>query len=154
MPRPNAVCYLVRHADAGARGVVDDVQRTLSKKGRTQAKRIATYLQDSRVAAIVSSPYARCVETVRPLGRALGVPVDLDDGLGEGSGPGPTIARIEALTAATVLCSHGDVIGEVMALLERRGIDLDDGRLAKASTWEITVSRGAVIGARYVAPPR
>ena len=153
MPRPDAICYLVRHADAGARGVVDDAQRALSKKGRAQSERIATYLQDAAIAEIVSSPYTRCVETVTPLSMTIGIGIALDDSLGEGAGPGPAIERIEAISTPTVMCSHGDVIGEVMALLARRGIDLDSDRLAKASTWELTVAGGAITGAHYVPPP-
>lgn len=154
MPRRNTTCYLVRHADAGARGVVDDAQRALSKKGRGQADRIATSLESAAIATIVSSPYLRCVETVGPLSKTIGVTIELDDMLGEGAGPKLAIARIEAVTTPTVLCSHGDVIGEVMALLARRGIDLDDDRIAKASTWELTVAKGVITAAHYVAPPQ
>jgi 8-oxo-dGTP diphosphatase len=154
VPRFDTICYLVRHADAGARGVVDDSERTLSKKGRGQADRIATLLRDAGIATIVSSPYVRCVETVGPISEATGVAIDLDDALGEGAGPKLAIARIEAVTTPTVLCSHGDVIGEVMARLARRGVDLDDDRIAKASTWELTVAKGAITAAHYVPPPQ
>ena len=147
------ICYLLRHADAGSRGIVNDSERGRSKKGRAQAERIARSLRDHRIVAIASSPYVRCVETVEPLSRAIGVALEIDDRLAEGAGPAAAVARIEAATAPIVLCSHGDVIGEVMALLDRRGILLDDDRLAKASTWQITVDRGKIRSAHYVAPP-
>jgi 8-oxo-dGTP diphosphatase len=147
------VCYLLRHADAGSRGIVNDSERGLSKKGRAQAERIARAGRGTGITTIVCSPYVRCLETVAPLSRLIDVPVEIDDDLAEGAGAGPAIARIEAATTPTVLCSHGDVIGEVMALLARRGIPLDDDRLAKASTWQLTVERGEIRAAHYVPPP-
>ncbi len=147
------ICYLLRHADAGSRGIVNDAERGLSKKGHAQADRISHTYRGSRIAAIASSPYVRCLDTVEPLSRALGVAVEVDELLGEGAGPTAAIARIERATHSTVLCSHGDVIGEVMSLLERRGIPLDDDRLAKGSAWEITVDHGTIRSAHYVPPP-
>ena len=58
------------------------------------------------------------------------------------------------MTETLLLCSHGDVIGDVMHTLARRGADLDDDRLAKASTWELTVVTGEITAARYLPPPK
>ena len=146
-------CFLVRHADAGKRGVHDDARRGLSKRGRAQADALVEQFHGAAITALASSPYARCLETVAPLAAALDVDVEIDDSLGEGSGPRPTIARIEGLTEPTVLCSHGDVIGEVMHTLARRGVVLEDDRIAKGSTWLLTVVAGDVVSARYVPPP-
>lgn len=146
-------CFLVRHADAGKRGVHDDARRGLSKRGRAQADALVDQFNGAAITAIASSPYARCVETVDPLAAALDVDVEIDESLGEGSGPQPTIDRIEALAEPTVLCSHGDVIGEVMHTLARRGVVLDDDRIAKGSTWLLTVVAGDVTAARYLPPP-
>ncbi|MEP6624149.1 MAG: phosphoglycerate mutase family protein [Acidimicrobiia bacterium] len=146
-------CFLLRHADAGSRGVVDDDERSLSKKGRAQAERLATVHSTTAITTIISSPYTRCVQTVEPLARAMRVEVELDRALGEGSGPARAMAIIEAATGATVLCSHGDVIGDVLTLIARRGIPLDDDRLAKASMWKLTVTEGTIRSAHYVSPP-
>ncbi len=148
------MCYLLRHADAGRRGVVNDTERGLSKKGRAQAERIARRHDDGPVRHIVSSPYARCVQTVEPLSNATGIAIEIDDALGEGVGPSHAISLIESALEPMILCSHGDVIGEVMTLLDRRGVPLDDDRLAKASAWELTVTDGAILSARYLPPPR
>ena len=146
-------CFLVRHADAGKRGVHDDARRGISKRGRAQADALVEQFHDGAITAIASSPYARCVETVAPLAAAVDVDIEIDESLGEGCGPQPTIARIEALTEPTVLCSHGDVIGEVMHTLAQRGVVLEDDRIAKGSTWLLTVVAGDVTAARYLPPP-
>ena len=132
----------------------EDANRRLSARGRTQADALVEQFRNASVATIVSSPYARCIETVEPLAAQLGICVAVDEQLGEGSGPTPTLARIEAMTETLLLCSHGDVIGDVMHTLARRGVDLDDDRLAKASTWELTVVAGEITAARYVPPPK
>lgn len=146
-------CFLVRHADAGSRGIQNDEQRTLTKRGRGQADALAAQFADAGITVIRSSPYARCIETVAPLATALEITAEPDDELGEGAGPAHAIALIEQATTPTVLCSHGDVIGEVMHTIARRGITLDDDRLAKASTWELTVIAGTITGATYLPPP-
>ena len=146
-------CYLVRHADAGSRGIQNDHQRRLSKRGRAQADRLVGALSAVGATELRSSPFARCMETLAPLGTALALPVEPDMHLGEGSGPTHALAAIERATIPLILCSHGDVIGDVMDLISRRGVDLADDRLAKASTWIITVDNGVIVSARYLPPP-
>ena len=146
-------CYLVRHADAGSRGIQNDHQRRLSKRGRAQAKRLVDSLRDVGATELRSSPFVRCMETLEPLGRRLARPVDSDIHLAEGSGPTHALALIEHATGPLILCSHGDVIGDVMHLIAARGVDLADDRLAKASTWIIAVDGAAIVSARYAPPP-
>ena len=146
-------CYLVRHADAGSRGIQNDHRRRLSKRGRAQAEQLGLQLAHSGATAIRSSPFLRCIETLAPVADALKLPVEPDIHLAEGSGPTHAIALIEHTEVPLVLCSHGDVIGDVMHTIARRGIELDDDRLAKASTWTIIVESGTIVAARYVPPP-
>ena len=146
-------CYLVRHADAGSRGIQNDHQRRLSKRGRVQADRLVHPLSSVGATELRSSPFARCMETLAPVAEVLGLPVEADIHLAEGSGPTHALAVIEHATSPLVICSHGDVIGDVMHLIARRGVDLTDDRLAKASTWIITTDDGTIISARYLPPP-
>lgn len=148
------VVYLIRHAAAGKRGVVDDDLRPLNERGRRQADTIAQRWRSEPIARIVTSPFTRCVETVVPLGLACGVPVEQSNALAEGAGAKATLDLIEQVAAPTVLCSHGDVIREVLGILERRGVALGDDRLAKGSAWVLTVDQGDVVHTRYVEPPR
>jgi len=150
---------LVRHARAGQRHrwEGDDRLRPLSKKGRVQAEALPILLEPWTAAhppVLVSSPWVRCLETLGPLSSALGAPIEADDVLGEGMGA----KAVEALgrwvsSIPTVLCSHGDVIGEILGFLQAGGLDLGpDPGAAKGSVWVLEGSRGQVRRARYLPP--
>jgi broad specificity phosphatase PhoE len=70
----------------------------LSEQGRTQADRAARVLAaDGAVAAVVSSPLARCRETAAAAAERLGLPVSVEDGLREtdfGAWDGLTFAEV------------------------------------------------------------
>jgi len=105
---------LLRHASAGHRTRWDghDEHRPLDERGRRQAAALVQELRDLLdVRRIVSSPYTRCVETVVPLAEALGLEVEEDVRLEEGGGADafPLLAE-----PGVVLCTHGDVIEELL----------------------------------------
>jgi broad specificity phosphatase PhoE len=103
------VSILLRHASAGHRHdwAGDDLHRPLDKKGHRQAEELAAVLGTEDVRRVVSSPYARCVQTVEPLAAALGLEVELDDRLAEGAG---FSAQALLEEDGVVACTHGDVI--------------------------------------------
>jgi 8-oxo-dGTP diphosphatase len=144
---------LIRHAHAGKRGGEQDDRRPLSGKGRRQAAAIATRHRDVPLARTVTSPFLRCVQTIEPLASLVGTRVERLAGLGEGAGPGPALTLVEAATTPIAICTHGDVLGDVLMLLERRGVELDGDGLAKGCTWHLTVADGTVIRAHYEGPP-
>lgn len=145
---------LIRHAHAGSRGDGQDELRPLSAKGRRQAAGLAERYRDVGLRRTVTSPYVRCVETLVPLAAVAGTEVEEIAGLGEGHGPAPALALIEDATEPLALCTHGDVIGEVLVLLDRRGVPLDADAMQKGSTWRLTVADGQVVAGRYDPPPR
>lgn len=160
--------YLVRHAKAGDRrqwkGPGPDHRRPLSKKGRRQAQDLADALRRELGAArprIVSSPLARCVETVQPLAEALGVDVETDPVLAEGADPAGAVKLLRELAGTTaVLCSHRDLIPEILTRLGHEdGLELPaDIPFAKGSTWVLEAEGhhagdGRVARARYLPPP-
>jgi phosphohistidine phosphatase SixA len=147
-------CYVVRHADAGKRGAIADDRRPLTDRGRTQADSIAAALADAGITHLLASPYTRCVETLEPLAARIGVGIETRDDLGEGNHGTVALALVEGASAPLALCSHGDVIGELMDMLHRRGVPLDDDRVAKGSTWTLIVRDGTVVAANYVPAPR
>ena len=55
----------------------------------------------------------------------------------------------------SVLCTHGDLIPEVLRRLHRDGCRLEsDLQFAKGSTWELSVNDGgAIVSGRYQPPP-
>jgi 8-oxo-dGTP diphosphatase len=107
------VSVLLRHASAGDRDhwAGDDFHRPLDEKGRRQAEKLAEELGAGDVRRVVSSPYARCVQTVEPLAAALGLEVELDDRLAEG---GDGSARELLEEPGVVACTHGDVIHDLL----------------------------------------
>jgi 8-oxo-dGTP diphosphatase len=148
--------YLVRHAKAGSRRAWsgDDALRPLSKAGRAQARALAERLEGNGVERVVSSHYVRCRETVTPLAERVGVELEVADGLAEGVSLAESLQLVDKmLTQEVVLCTHGDVLGNLLMHYSHLGIDLGDDRIEKASVWQLEVVDGEVRGARYVPPP-
>jgi 8-oxo-dGTP diphosphatase len=148
--------YLVRHAKAGSRKAWtgDDDQRPLSQRGRTQARALAKALVGESVTRIVSSPFVRCRETVEPLALRAGVALEVSDALAEGAPSADSLRLVEKLAGDTVvLCSHGDVLGNLLDHYANAGVALDDDRLEKGSIWMLDVVDGEVRAARYLPPP-
>ena len=150
--------YLVRHARAGNRDrwQKPDEVRPLTKTGRRQAEAIAAALGGEPLAALVSSPYVRCVQTLEPLAQALGQPVPAHDALAEGGPVDPALALVcdVAVLGPVALSTHGDIQALAIRALASEGVPLD-GPLdfAKGSTWVLTVRRGEIVAGRYVPPP-
>jgi len=146
-----AAVLLVRHGDAGARGrwKGDDRLRPLSPRGRRQARALIGQMAGYGTARVVSSEYVRCVQTVEPLALARRLPVETSPALAEGATGADIRALLDQVTGtAVVLCTHGDVAGEVLDALRRAG-----GRCAKGSTWVLEPDGGRLVAARYLEPP-
>lgn len=130
---------LVRHADAVSRdGWLDpDELRPLTDKGRGQARALVPAFADFKVETIRSSPSVRCIETVAPLAAARSLDIAQDLDLAEGASR-RAVALVRSLAGTdAVLCSHGDVIPEVLAeLAGDDGVDLGPNpRSQKGSVW-------------------
>ncbi len=148
--------YVVRHGKAGSRSAwtAPDDQRPLTKAGRKQAVALVEALEGAGVTRVLSSPYVRCRQTVEPLAERLRLPVDLADALEEGAPLVDTLALLDKLgDDSAVLCTHGDVVGELLDHCLRQGVRLEDDRMEKGSTWVFDTEAGAIIAARYVPPP-
>ena len=123
---------LVRHASAGDRDdwTEDDRLRPLDARGLRQAAGLVALLLPFAPHRVVSSPYARCVQTVEPLAAALGVPVEHDERLAEGAGR----AALELLDEdGVVCCTHGDVVGDVLGHGLKKGaaVVLSEGQVVR-----------------------
>jgi len=112
---------LLRHAWAGERGdwAADDMPRPLDERGRKQALALCD-LAHRAVGRVVSSPYRRCIESVEPLARILGIPIELDDRLTEGATQLQTLELLSELDGG-LACTHGDVIEAVLGYGLRKG---------------------------------
>lgn len=147
---------LIRHAHAGTRKQWqgDDRLRPLSPKGERQAVALAKVLTDFAPARLASSPYVRCVQTLQPYADDHGLKVEEVDELAEGRGA-EALTLIRASWAERVaLCTHGDVIPEVLsALAHQDGLGLGrTRRTAKGSAWLLETKRGKFVRAKYIEP--
>lgn len=147
----------IRHGAAGDRSTwkgADD-ERPLTRKGRAQAKVIAAELADTGMTRIISSPYLRCVETVKPLAKGLGLKVEQHDALAEGASRKAIDALLgEVAGSNTVLCSHGDVIPAALDRFSRLGVEFSSSfACQKASTWSIGHDGSSFTDALYLPPP-
>jgi 8-oxo-dGTP diphosphatase len=152
--------FLVRHARALSRSgwEGDDSRRPLSKRGREQARLLVEPLLETKPLRLLSSPYLRCLETVGPLASAAGLGVEAESRLAEGYGR-RALELVRSLSEAgehAVLCSHGDVIPDVLAgLALEDGVDLGSSRrVEKASVWALEGDAGRFSSARYWPPPK
>jgi len=149
--------YIVRHAKAGDRDEWegDDRLRPLNKAGRRQAQALAESLKNERIDKIVSSPYIRCVQTVEPLAAALQLPIEPRKDLEEGAGGESVIRIMQAFKGRNiVLCTHGDVVEELVEQLIERGL-LSRARASneKGGTWVLDQQDGKIAHAKYLPAP-
>jgi phosphohistidine phosphatase SixA len=148
--------YLVRHGKAGNRGAWDgeDALRPLTAKGREQAEAIAARLGGQAITRVISSPHLRCVQTVEPLAAHFDLNVETCDALTEGAAFEAALDLITEVPDHSVLCSHGDVIVDVIAAYERRGADIGaDRHWGKGAIWFLERHGANVVRARSIATP-
>lgn len=149
--------YFIRHAAALDRELWHHVDRTrpLNEHGYHQADELARQLRSAHIERIVSSPALRCMDTVWPLARALGLPITKHDALSEGAsarGALGLMRRTRARRAA--LCTHGDVMEQLLDELVGAGAHLNGGaRFAKGAYWVLDLDAEGVSRAVYHRAP-
>jgi hypothetical protein len=92
---------------------------------------------------------------VTPLAGGLGLRTETSEHVAEGAGP-HALALIRSLADDKVaVCTHGDVITEVLvALADEDRLDLGPNpRQAKGSAWVLQADLGRFVKATYLAPP-
>jgi phosphohistidine phosphatase SixA len=149
--------FFVRHAKAGSRThwEQDDRIRPLSKSGVKQAEALVSVLAPYPISAVFSSPYLRCVQTVEPIASARRLAIKETASLAEGAGLNGAMRFIQdQKLGQSVLCTHGDVVQELVEeLIRRRVVKASQGGLDKGSTWVVDVENGSPVRARYIPPP-
>lgn len=149
--------YLIRHAEAGDKHLWhgEDAGRPITALGRLQSEALIGSLSPYPIARIVSSPTARCIQTVEPLARRRGLPIQTDLDLGVETGEAAAAALTLRLVGdAAVVCTHGEVIGHLLGSLFANGVARPPGTLRwqKGSVWVIDDLSGRLPAARYVPP--
>jgi phosphohistidine phosphatase SixA/8-oxo-dGTP pyrophosphatase MutT (NUDIX family) len=124
-PHATSPLVLLRHAKALARSRWDgaDGERPLEPKGSVQAERLPALLRTYGVTRVVTSDATRCVDTVRPLADAAGLPLELEPRLSEEAATRSTKGAASVVRAevrgdsAVVLCSHRPVMPALLEVL-------------------------------------
>ena len=130
--------------DTEALGTHPDEGRALTERGRRQADGLRDQLEELGITRLVASPFVRCVQTLVPLADVLGIVVELDERLAEGTGAAGALALAQELRdTSAVLCSHGDVIPDLLDALVASGHEAQ-GRTAVAEGLDV----GALLGRR------
>jgi phosphohistidine phosphatase SixA len=153
---------LVRHAHAGDKRHWSgpDAERPLSVRGWSQAEGLLDTLADFRVERLLTSPSLRCRQTLLPLAAALDLDLESVDELGTDGDMDHLVDLLAARDSdGAVLCTHGEVLGELFARFRtrgevRRGDVRAEGRLRyeKGSTWVLERAVGGGWHARYLPP--
>jgi phosphohistidine phosphatase SixA len=152
---------LVRHGHAGTkrgwRG--HDDRRPLNEQGRAEAGALASLLIPYRPARIVSSPFLRCVQSVTPLGDAVGIGIETSLSLVPDAGEAAALQVLEVAAAADagamVVCTHGEVVHDLQTHFGADGLASfgPESPREKASVWVLERRDGRFIGATYLPPP-
>ena len=123
---------VLRHAAAGDRESWDgdDFHRPLDARGRRQASELVEILRPLGLRRVLSSPYVRCLETVRPLAAALELRLEADERLAEGAGAGAAqLLREDGI----VCCTHGDIAEALLGRSLKKGaaVVISDGEIVR-----------------------
>jgi 8-oxo-(d)GTP phosphatase len=132
---------VLRHSDARSRDTWRGAEpdRPLLASGRRQAERLVDVLDAYGVTTVISSPSARCRETVAPYADAADVPLETATLLSEeGADADATTALVVGLAreladrGPLVVCSHRPVLPLVFGALGLRKMSLDKGEMVVA----------------------
>lgn len=113
---------LIRHASAGDRyeWEGDDSLRPLDERGLRQADELVELLTGYEVKQVVSGPAVRCLQTLEPFARSLGLELEIREELSEQrqSVDGP--ALVASLHDAAVSC-HGGLSDTICGESQKKG---------------------------------
>ena len=117
---------LLRHAGAGERLSSPHIDRfrELDEAGRADARQFIWTLAEQEIERIVSSPLARCVQSVIPIAESRRLVVERRDELLPDAEVDATLELLAKLPDATLVCTHREVI---MQLFEGE-LDVSEGR--------------------------
>jgi 8-oxo-dGTP diphosphatase len=137
---------LLRHASAGERlsSPSRDRARRLDRLGRAQAARLVDTLPGEEVGRIVSSPHRRCVETVGPLARALGIVVEVRPEVAPEAERRQVLALLRELPETALVCTHREVLERLFG--SRAGCE-------KGGAWIVERRGRRWVPSAYLAPP-
>jgi 8-oxo-dGTP diphosphatase len=150
--------YLIRHAKAKNRlkWPEADHLRPLTKAGFAQAEALPAHYGGQPFSRLFSSPFVRCAQTLEPLSQERELPLELAEELAEGAPAGEMLELMLFLAhdGPAALCTHADVMMDVVEELVTAGVPLDGPlEFKKAATWILDVQDRTFASGRYLPPP-
>jgi phosphohistidine phosphatase SixA len=137
---------LLRHASAGARlsspGV--DRFRRLDDAGRLVARQLVWALADREITRVVSSPLARCIESVVPIAEARGLVVESRWELEPDVSLDDLMILLVDLPDTSLVCTHREVFEKLLGW---------DVTCEKGGAWVLERSGPRLVPALYLGPP-
>ena len=137
---------LLRHASAGARLSSPEIDRwrKLDEGGRVVARQLVWAFADREITRIVSSPLARCVETVVPIGQSRGLVVETRWELEPDTAPEDLMTLLVDLPETSLVCTHREAFEKLLGW---------DVTCEKGGAWVLEQSGPELVPALYLAPP-
>lgn len=137
---------LLRHASAGERLVSPGVDRfrQLDQAGRRDARELVWSLAGQKIDRIVTSPLARCVETVIPLAESRRLVVERRDELLPDAPLDATLTLLTELPDTALVCTHPEVIRQLVS---------DEVTCEEGGTWVLERDGAHWTPAAYLPPP-
>jgi Histidine phosphatase superfamily (branch 1) len=108
------------------------------------ARQLVWAYADREITKIVSSPLARCVETVVPLAQSRGLVVDEHWELGLEASQDDLVTLLLDLPDSAVACTHREAFEKLLGW---------DVTCEKGGAWVLERSGSELVPALYVAPP-
>jgi phosphohistidine phosphatase SixA len=137
---------LLRHVSAGVRLSSPEIDswRRLDEAGRTVARQLVWAFADRDITRIVSSPLARCVESVIPLAESRRLVVENRWELGPETSLEDVMTLLSDLPDSSLVCTHREVFEKLLGW---------DVTCEKGGAWVLERSGSELVPALYLAPP-
>jgi phosphohistidine phosphatase SixA len=137
---------LLRHASAGVRLSSEGVDRfrRLDESGRLVARQLVWSLADREITKVVSSPMARCIESVVPLAESRRLNVETHWELAPNASASDVLTLLEDLPDTTLACTHREILEKLFG---------SDVTCEKGSVWVVERHGLELAPALYLEPP-
>lgn len=137
---------LLRHASAGARLTSPEIDRwrRLDEAGRLVARQLVWAYADREITRIVSSPLARCVESVVPVAESRRLVVENRWELAPDVALDDLLHLLVDLPDSSLVCTHREVFEKLLGW---------DVTCEKGAAWVLERSGAELVPALYLSPP-
>ncbi len=138
---------LLRHASAGDRLSSPEIDRfrRLDEAGRLVARQLVWALADRPITRVVTSPLARCVESVVPLAESRHLVVENRWELEPDVALEDILTLLVDLPDSALVCTHREVFSKLLGP--------EGGTCEKGGAWVLERSGAELVPTLYLSPP-